>query len=245
MGRLDEDQAHHAIQVMRLVGGDSINLFDPSGNEHLARIQQIEKKSLTFVVLETIAPAPTSSPMICVAACLPKGDRQKFMIEKLVELGVDQFIPLKTTRSVAVASANAIERYRKGIIEATKQCGRRRLMELTNEQSISQLIANTSENSTWTKLLADPYAEASLLDFHLETKPRAVVAVGPEGGFEESEIESLVRANWTRVRVGTSILRIETAAMAAAALLLAKRDASKSGRRIGRSGSARPGEDCV
>jgi 16S rRNA (uracil1498-N3)-methyltransferase len=224
IGRLDEDQAHHAIHVMRLAIGDLVHLFDSNGIEYIARIQQIEKKSLTFVVLETTSPENLSHLMVCVAACLPKGDRQKFMIEKLVELGVDQFIPLKANRSVAVASANVLSRHRKGVIEATKQCGRKRLMELSSEQSLSDLINATSDEATWSRLLADPYAASSLSDIEPGTQPRVVVAIGPEGGFDNSEIEMLVRANWKRVRVGNSILRIETAALAAATLLIAKRD---------------------
>jgi 16S rRNA (uracil1498-N3)-methyltransferase len=224
IGRLDEDQAHHATQVMRMAIGDLVHLFDSNGNEYIARIQQIEKKSLTFVVLETKSADDLSHPMICVAACLPKGDRQKFMIEKLVELGVDQFIPLRANRSVAVASVNVISRHRKGVIEATKQCGRKRLMELSSEQSLSELIEATSEEATWLRLLANPSGESSLSDIEMATQPRVVVAIGPEGGFDNLENEMLVRANWKRVRVGNSILRIETAAIAAAALLIAKRD---------------------
>lgn len=222
-GSLEGDQAHHAAHVMRCRPGDQLTLFDGCGKEFLAKVTEIDKRSLRFSILEFKPELPPLSPLIQVAACLPKGDRQKFMLEKLVELGVDKFVPLKSKRSVSLASPNAIQRFQKSIIEATKQCGRRSLMLLSEGLTVLELIANCHSHSSM-KLLADPYAANSLTTFQLGTVSSVIVAVGPEGGFEEQEISSLLAEGWQPVRIGTSILRVETAAIAAAAILLSARD---------------------
>ena len=113
------DQAHHAIQVMRFKIGDRIDLFDGTGVEYRAVIDQVAKKRLSLRILETIANDRSVERRITMGIALPKGDRQKFLVEKLVELGVVRLIPLKTTRSVAVANDKVIERLKKQVVESS------------------------------------------------------------------------------------------------------------------------------
>jgi len=214
------DQAHHAIHVMRLHVGDALELFDGQGNLYVASIVELSKRKLRLSI-QSSSFEPRRDHQVMIATALPKGDRQKFLVEKLVELGVDCLLPLKAERSVATANANVIERMEKQIIEASKQCGRRYLMQIQPEVNIESLIKSFDFESN--RLLADPYANQSLLDLSQSKQSllhrQTVMAIGPEGGFSDSETSQFVTAAWQPVKLSNHILRIETAAISSAVQL--------------------------
>ena len=217
---LEGDQAHHAVQVMRLTTGDQIILFDGTGVEYHAVIDQVAKKRLSLRILNTIAIDRAVKTRITLAIAMPKGDRQRFLIEKLVELGVERLVPLKTTRSVAVANEKVIKRLKKQVTEASKQCRRNRLMEIDDEKTLAQF--SDSLDSSVTKLIADPYRGRPISQWigtgsGKNSNPVAV-AIGPEGGFDDQENELAQSLGFQPVRLGPAILRVETAAVAVAAI---------------------------
>jgi 16S rRNA (uracil1498-N3)-methyltransferase len=226
-GRLMDDQAHHAIHVMRHRVGDSIILFDGKGNEYRATITQISKKELEIQVLDFLPRQIRPSPIIAVASALPKGDRQKFLVEKLVELGCDRFIPLKCQRSVALATGAVIERFKKGVVEACKQCDRKWLMEISEQQTVESLIQKYPSAPSLQTLVANPHSARPLEKIDLRETAEIIVAIGPEGGFNDSEFDSFEKANWKMIRLTGNILRIETAAILSAGLLVAKRESNQ------------------
>jgi 16S rRNA (uracil1498-N3)-methyltransferase len=124
------DEARHLARVMRAAVGDEVLLLDGSGVEFLARIDAIGKSQ---VVLEIIERRPIDRELpfrLTLAVALPKGERQKWLVEKATELGVTRLVPLITQRGVAQPVDAALARLRRGVIEASKQCGRNRLMEI-------------------------------------------------------------------------------------------------------------------
>src|SRR5215831_8855509 len=112
-------EAHHITTVRRFGPGDRVVLFNGDGNEYAAEVVGVAKKAVTLNVL---------SVAVIVASALPKGDRADFLVEKLTELGATRFIPLLTARSVVVPKESAVEKFRRAVIEASKQSGRNRLM---------------------------------------------------------------------------------------------------------------------
>ena len=214
MATLSGEQAHHLSRVMRAKIGDRIVLFDGRGIEHDATIVEISKNSTELQIVDTRSCIDPNFPEITVAVALPKGDRQRFLIEKLVELGANRLIPLKTQRSVAEASEKAVIRIRKQVVEATKQCRRSWLMDVTEESTIPELIANY-ENFQGNKILADPYHN----DEPSDQTGGILVAVGPEGGFTEAEIETFSTNEFKKACFSPNVLRIETAAAAAVAII--------------------------
>lgn len=218
---LEGDQAHHAIHVMRFTSGHEVVLFDGSGKEYRAVIEEVAKKRLSLKILDSTMLSRSVSTQLTMAVALPKGDRQKFMVEKLVELGVHRLVPLKTNRSVAVANEKVVQRLRKQVIEASKQCGRNLLMEIGEEQSLNQF--SESVDSFDVKLIADPYQGRPISQLNNDgsvTETREIaVAVGPEGGFDESEKNLTRELGFEPIRLGPTILRVETAALAIAAIL--------------------------
>jgi len=198
---------------MRAGVGDQLTLFDTDGNEFLTEITAKSKKRVTVKKLSSSRPERKLTRAITIVVALPKGDRQKFLIEKLVELGVQRLVPLNTARSVAQVNEKVLGRLKKQIIEATKQCRRSYLME------VLPAISTTSF------LVAHPYTDqnlASAKDRLIESKSIAWL-IGPEGGFSEEEFTSMTEAGWSPVSFGEIIfgeiiLRVETAALTAASI---------------------------
>ena len=212
---LSGDQAHHLARVMRAKAGDEVVLFDGQGMEYHATIEEVSKKDVTLKIdSSNVTPNP-NQPEIIVACALPKGDRQKFLVEKLVELGANRLIPLDSTRSVAESSEKVLKRIAKQIIEASKQCRRNWLMKLSVSCSIDQLISEYSDFKG-SRLLADPYVNSEA-DVLFRDEP-VVIAVGPEGGFTPEESQTFASSGWTTVCFSPNVLRIETAAAAAVAI---------------------------
>lgn len=214
---LKDAEAHHLLHVMRAKPGDEVVLFDGSGDEFLARVDRLRRSEVELAVLQRRAVDRELPLPLILGVALPKGDRQRWLIEKAVELGVTRLVPLETARSVAQPHANAIDRLRRAVIEASKQCGRNRLMEIASPQRWPEFI--TSHAGAPYCLLAHPAAESQPSTLPLLTCGPVVAGVGPEGGFDDDEVAQAVGHRWHPIALGPRILRIETAALALAALV--------------------------
>jgi 16S rRNA (uracil1498-N3)-methyltransferase len=226
--RLDGAEAHHLIHVLRIGVGERISLFDGSGFEGLAELTGIANGTVNMTIREVLA-ADTEPPVALVlAAAVPKGDRFGWLIEKATELGVQRFVPLIAERSVVVPGAGKLEKMRRTIVEASKQCGRSRLMELDAPVRWAEFVAcDLASSGGWVAHPTGAPVDAS----RLPTTGPILAAVGPEGGFTAGELELAVGAGATLVSLGPRVLRIETAALArsAAFLLLRSAKASRNG----------------
>lgn len=212
---LTDDQAHHLSRVMRAKAGDQVVLFDGCGTEHAATIDELSKKQVVLSIQSTKKLPDPNQPRIAVASALPKGDRQKFLIEKLVELGANEFIPLKTQRSVADASEKVCDRIRKQVVEASKQCRRSWLMEVHPQVNVDSFLKMNADFAG-RRLIADPYTQCRETSLGA---PGGMVAIGPEGGFSDEESAQFAKHGWEPVCFSPNVLRIETAAAAAVAIL--------------------------
>ena len=214
---LDGDEARHLTRVLRARIGDEVVLFDGTGTAWPARVAGVHRDRVDLETTATLADPPRRGPSITLAVALPKGERQKWLVEKLTELGVDRLVPLVTVRGVAEATASARARLERGVIEACKQCGRNRLMEITPPRSVADLFATLPEAGH--ALIAEPGA-LPIKPFGITATVSTLLAlVGPEGGFTDAEIAAAEQAGAVRVGLGPHILRIETAAIALAVRL--------------------------
>lgn len=231
---LQGSEAQHLTRVMRGKCGDRVELFDGSGWQWSAEIAEVGRNEATLKILSTEEVDLEPALALTVGIALPKGDRQKWIIEKLVELGVTTVIPLTTTRGVAQPVDKAIVRLRNHVISASKQCGRNRLLEIGAVASLDAFLRRTGQNrfiahpksaqigvkSTAAETLgAQEAGNISIRDIQIESGD-AVVAIGPEGGFSVEEAAAAAKLEWKIVDMGSRILRIETAATAFAARLL-------------------------
>ncbi len=212
-------EAHHVIHVMRAKRGAKVILFDGSGAEFLARVEQLGRNDVALTVLSQEFVDRELPFSLNLGVALPKGERQKWLIEKAVELGVARLVPLKTQRAVAQPVQQALDRLRRTVIEASKQCGRNRLMQIAEPLLWSDFAGETRHQSC--RLLAHPGGArpTEALPVADQSPQDVFLAVGPEGGFTDDEVSLAVSAGWRAVDLGPRILRIETAAIMLAAIL--------------------------
>jgi 16S rRNA (uracil1498-N3)-methyltransferase len=205
-------EAHHLAVVCRLRPGDAVLLFNGDGHEYPGRVEEVGKKSVTVQILGVSSPQRELGRRLLVASPLPKGDRAQFLVEKLTELGVTDFVPLSTSRSVVHPREAKLDRLQRHVIEASKQCGRNVLLRV---HPLADWDTFCVEADVPRRLLAHPGGAA--LSWAEESCDLAL-AVGPEGGFTEEEVERARQAGWEVVGLGPRILRVETAALALAVL---------------------------
>jgi 16S rRNA (uracil1498-N3)-methyltransferase len=220
---LPEDVAHHAVRVLRLAVGAPIRLFDGQGGEYRAAIDRIDRHGASAridrfdPVDREWAGAPTLVQAIIAA------DAMDAAVRKAVELGVAGIVPVLAARSQgAPAGARAEKRlfhWRSIAIAACEQCGRNRVPPIAEPVAFDGWL-RTAEAVQGPAVVAAPGAGVSLADFATRTRPR-VVAVGPEGGFTEQETAQAVARGFVPVHMGPRILRADTAAIAALAMLAA------------------------
>jgi len=213
--RLTGSEAHHLAHVMRAKAGQQVSLFDGSGAEFAARIERVGRAEIELSVQGREEVNRELPVLITLAVALPKGDRQRWLVEKATELGAARLVPLVTERSNDRESSGALEKLRRSVIEASKQCGRNRLMEIAAPRPAASFWTGVADAA---RIVAHPGGAMvrGVLDAALaDGKNNAItVAVGPEGGFTDAEIDAARAAGWQMVDLGRSILRVETAALA-------------------------------
>jgi 16S rRNA (uracil1498-N3)-methyltransferase len=219
---LEGAEAHHLLHVLRAGVGERVTLFDDSGAEFVAVVEALGRSDADVRIVERREVDRELPFPIVVGVSLPKGDRQKWLIEKLTELGVTALVPLSTERSVAQPTDSALERLRRPVIEASKQCGRNRLMQIARPQRwadwISQNPITGHEALPVQRLLAHP-GGTELAQIERSSPRRTQLAIGPEGGFTDSEVEAAIAADWQAVDLGPRILRVETGAIVLASTI--------------------------
>lgn len=218
---LSGPEAHHLAAVRRFGPGDCVVLFNGDGNDYPAEVVSADR-TRTLLAIHPPVPADRELPFpLLIASALPKGDRADFLIEKLTELGVTRFVPLATTRAVVQPRDAKVEKFARAVIEASKQCGRARLMAVDLPTRWDEFAAKSDALPAVRVLLHPPApdrAGRSLADLAAEVRAGgAAFAVGPEGGFTDAEVAAAEAAGWARVGLGPRVLRVETAAVAVAA----------------------------
>ena len=236
---LADAEFHHLAHVMRHKVGDEVELFSGDGLVAGCRLTNIGKSNAQFEILNARREPPPAIELT-IATAVPKGDRFGWLVEKATELGVARIVPIVTERSVVDPRDSKLDKMRQASITACKQCGRNHLMHIAAITSWKDFLQNISPGSQL--LIAHPY-ESIGVDAHqasdgrkpsdspnLESHPhpsapspnprKITIAVGPEGGFSESEIQTALALGAIPIQLGNYILRIETAAIAAAAKYL-------------------------
>jgi 16S rRNA (uracil1498-N3)-methyltransferase len=221
----DEDH-RYLTRVLRLGAGDRVTLFDGEGNEAEAEIVRVGPRASEAHVLERRrAPAP-EGPQVTLIQGLARGEKLDLVVQKATELGVHRVIPVATERSVLtldhMRSTSRRARWQKIAREAARQCGRADLPEIESVTSFGVAIDAAPRDAL--KLLFWEGARTARLKDALpgpDSPPPAavVVAVGPEGGFSDGEVARAREAGFAVAGLGPRILRTETAALVALAVV--------------------------
>jgi 16S rRNA (uracil1498-N3)-methyltransferase len=211
---IEGEEAGH-LRVRRVIEGDEVVLFCGDGREWPARVARAGRRGFT---LEVGAGAPVDrehAARITLGVALLPAQAFDLVVRQATELGAAALAPVVTARSVARATgASQLERWRRIVIEASKQCGRNRLMEVAPPAPLERFL-ESSARPAWILVPGAP----PLPD---QIEAEATLLVGPEGGWAPEEESAARRAGFAPAGLGPSVLRAETAAAAALAIALGR-----------------------
>jgi 16S rRNA (uracil1498-N3)-methyltransferase len=224
---LPDALAHRLSRVLRLRAGDEVALFDGTGDEARVRLEEVTDRRLVAVVEERYEAPHESHTRVRLYQSITKGERFEWLLEKGTELGVSAFVPLVTARAVVktAAEGNRADRWRRIVVEAAEQCGRGAVPAVESPQPFAEALASARG------LLLLPFESAG----HTAPNIRAAIDadvdalfalgevslfIGPEGGYEDAEIDQATAAGAKIVSLGDRVLRSETAGLVAATLVM-------------------------
>jgi 16S rRNA (uracil1498-N3)-methyltransferase len=219
---LTGDEARHLARVLRAETGERYEISD----NHRAYVAEISEATPARVVFRILEALPTSDPPahITLFAALIKFDRFEWIVEKATELGATQIVPVNAARSekgLASAAQKRIERWRKIAREASRQSRRLRLPELMPPVPFSKAVVHQSPYRYFLEEQPGAVPLLRALPTHPDRLASDTVAllVGPEGGWTDAERALASSSGWQPVSLAANILRAETAALAALALI--------------------------
>ncbi len=217
--------AHHAVRVLRLKPDTGIMLFDGLGGQYPSTLLIDGKQAYARTGPHEATEAELPGH-ITLAQGMPSGDKMDWVIEKAVELGAARLVPIEAQRSVTQLSGERLrkrmEHWRRVAQAASEQCGRNRLMEISEPLSLAACLGETDAAAQ--TLFCHPEAAQSLPDALDRSRDRIRLLVGPEGGWSPQEQALVERAGLTPVRFGNRVLRTETAGIALIAAVSALRN---------------------
>lgn len=214
-----EDQAsQHLLRVLRMSDGDAVRIFNGDGNEYQGVLEFCSKK-IAQVRIQKINHTDTVLPLeLTLGQVISKGDRMDFVVQKATELGVSHIVPLWSERCDVRLKGDRLEKkvahWRRVVISACEQCGRNRIPMIQPPQEFTQWVEHSPSPL---KLILHPHNQKPLKQYD---QPNAVdIAIGPEGGFTNDEIELAQQQGFEGLILGPRILRTETAALTALSIL--------------------------
>lgn len=222
---LGADETRHLRDVLRLKSGDEVYIFDGGGREFRGQVQSITRESTKVSISEEVGPARPESPLhLTLAVALLKGEKFDLVVQKMTELGVARVIPIITARAdVKIRNdddaGRKLIRWRRIILEASKQCGRARLMDIENPAAFDDLVERPSDDELQLMFSERDGVSLAAAGEANKKSDRVTALIGSEGGWTNEEIDQARDVGWKIVTFGGRILRAETAVIAVAALL--------------------------
>jgi 16S rRNA (uracil1498-N3)-methyltransferase len=212
---LDTDAHRHLIKVLRLGPGAVVQIFDGLGTEIEATIESVGKMTL-HLALGARRTVPMKNCAVTLIQSVPRGERMDFIVQKTTELGVMHIVPVVSERGMVKPTSGRRRRWQTIAEEAARQSGRADVPTVAEPVALSLALAaplpehrfvlwECERAQSFRRALAEGFDQIALL-------------VGPEGGWEDAEVEAALRAGFTSVSIGPRVLRVETAAMVAVAL---------------------------
>ena len=213
MHRCSMDLSHRILNVLRIKNNETISIFNNMGQECLSRVS-IEEKQVILNLSKQIKSGVKKSKIVRLCVSIINMKLMDLIIQKSVELGVTNFIPMYTQRSQYKNVDKRLDHWEKTVIHATEQCGRLDIMKLSRPVSLSNFDNINQSPSKY--LLHQNGDEFKYED--LETSDITLL-VGPEGGFDDLEIDYLDANGWKTKTINVNILRTETACISVLTLL--------------------------
>ena len=219
--RLDADESHHLTRVLRIAPGARVFVFDGEGVEYECEVARVAKREVELNLLWRLDDVVESPLRLTLAQALIKGDKFDWVIQKATELGMTRIVPLITDHSdIKRAGERAdqrMQRWRRISLEALKQCGRRKLVEICEPSPLDDFCESSSREAC---LIFSERGGKNLREVSakLQGIDRLSLCVASEGGWSERELLKAEAAGFIPVNLGSRILRTETAAIAVVTL---------------------------
>ena len=212
------EEFEHAKNVLRIGVGAEVILLDNSGNEYTAVVAQVEKKRMLLNIVRSEVGTREANTEVCLLfGYLKNADKNEFIVQKAVELGVKKIGVFSSEFSSAYMNENKLERLNKVAKEATKQCLRAVAPEIVYFKTLEEALQSVAGYHN--KLFACEFAEKSDIEIQNITGETAIV-IGSEGGFSREEADNAKANGFSFVSLGKRILRAETAAVSLTAVVM-------------------------
>lgn len=216
---LTGEHADHLLRVLRARVGQEFDIV-AGGSVRRARIASMSENRVDFDLGEEIPAASTSN--VTLVLSIFKFDRMEWAIEKCTELGISRIVPViahRTDAHLASASAKRVERWRRISRQASEQSRRAAPPKIEVPLKLQEAI---NLPSTFKIVLAESERETHLRDIEIPRNGEVLLAIGPEGGWTDGELQLFRNAGWIPASLGATILRTETAAIAATAIVISE-----------------------
>ena len=212
---LAQDKTHHVANVLRMRAGDKVKLFNGNDSECLSTLKELNKKNAVINVEECVSVNKESNLKIILGLGISRGQHMDYSIQKSVELGVNEIVPVLTEFSnVKIQDSrkeNKLSHWRSIIINATEQCGRTQITKLSAPLTYREYLEKIKSKTCF---IFHPGDNKALEKVKIEDN-EVTILVGPEGGFSEDEINMAKDKNYIEVCMGPRVLRAETAVVTA------------------------------
>jgi 16S rRNA (uracil1498-N3)-methyltransferase len=229
---LSREETNHLIRVLRATPGEEAFVFDGCGQEHRCKFRTVQNDRAQLDVLDAVEEVVESPIQLEIAQGLAKGEKFDFIVQKATELGVTSIAPIVTRYSeIKLADLHAtkrVERWRRISLEALKQCGRRMLVDIseptTFEAYLQALRSDSDGSGALVKSTCFVFNERGGIALdealgQISDSSRITAMIGPEGGWSIEEIDFAEKAGCISISLGRRVLRTETAAVVALALI--------------------------
>lgn len=226
-----EDASHQIRRVLRLQPGHIVKVLDNQGNVFEVTLTRVSQQEVVGKISAQGLSGGEPQTRVNLYLCLTQRGKFEWILQKCTELGAAAFIPLVSSRSLVrddMSARNKVNRWESIIKEAAEQCGRglipdllpvvsfeAAMTEYRRQNSVRMMLWEGENDLSIREFLADLPQKKNLQDF-----PDFDVLVGPEGGFSDAEVETARSGGFIPVSLGARILRMETAAITATALVL-------------------------
>lgn len=217
--------ARHALRVLRLEPGDPVTLFNGDGYQYHARLLMADPRVARVQVETGESPLRESPLRLILLQSLARGEKMDWIVQKTTELGVARIVPILTERSEVklddARAAKRLEHWRAIAIAACEQCGRNVLPQIEGPIALAAWLERQSAAQAATRWMLHPEGATRARDIASGASTAMELAIGPEGGFGDTDLAVLRAHGYRALALGPRILRTETAGVAAIAALQA------------------------
>ncbi len=216
------DEHHYLTRVRRHTVGEQIELKDRQGRRFSAVIEAIDRTVATLRTVERLPDAPNAWPVTLIIA-VPKRNGLDPIVRQATEIGLARIVPILSHRTVSNPGASRHDRWCRITRESIRQCGREKPLQVDEVQSLTDALSAHRDSEV--KLLLHPEHRSFSLDAALAERTRVSeisLVVGPEGGFTPTEVDQATELGYRPVGLGRAIMRVETAAIVAGTICVAK-----------------------